>query len=40
VVVIQEERIFDFSLWIGIRYMTDLYDLPEMTRKLIFFFQY
>jgi len=39
-VVIQGERIFNFSLWIGIMYMTDLYDLPEMMRKLISFLQY
>jgi len=39
-VVIQGEMIFYLSLWIGIMYMTEPYDLPEMMRKLISFFQY
>jgi len=39
-VVIRGEMIFDFSLWIGMMYMTDPYDLPEMMRKLISFFPY
>jgi hypothetical protein len=39
-VVIQGEIIFYFSLWIGIMYMTDPCDLPEMMRNLISFFQY